>query len=184
MSSKLRSFVLYGADNKVVPMSLLRLKKPPQTSVSWVEISSDICCTDAEAVRQGSKFKAFVGIDSRGNTLSGPIIRYSQPKNGKWLQIKYDLCCDTTITVPEITTPPADDTVNEGETASFSVVATGGELTYQWYKDGALISGATGSSYTTPVTTAADDGAEFTVTVTNELGSVTSDPAILTVNTP
>jgi MYXO-CTERM domain-containing protein len=83
---------------------------------------------------------------------------------------------------PTITTQPANVTVTEGDTATFTVVATGAApLTYQWKKDGTDITGATSASYTTPATTLADDGAAFTVVVSNVAGTVTSDPAVLTV---
>src|SRR5712664_2586567 len=84
---------------------------------------------------------------------------------------------------PSITTQPASQTVTAGQTPSFSVAATGTvPLSYQWRKNGTAISGATSSSYTTPATTSADNGAQFTVVVTNTAGSVTSSAATLTVN--
>ena len=55
-------------------------------------------------------------------------------------------------------------------------------MSYQWQKNGSNISGATAASYTTPPVTTADNGAQFTVTVSNQAGSVTSNPATLTVN--
>src|SRR5207245_1341094 len=55
-------------------------------------------------------------------------------------------------------------------------------LSYQWRKNGTAISGATSASYTTPATTTADNGAQFTVVVSNSAGSVTSNAATLTVN--
>ena len=83
---------------------------------------------------------------------------------------------------PYITTPPANQTVTAGQTATFSVAATGTPpLTYRWQKNGADITGATSSSYSTPVTTAADDGEMLRVMVSNAAGSVTSNSAILTV---
>jgi hypothetical protein len=91
-----------------------------------------------------------------------------------------------TLTVnvaPSITTQPANQTVNAGQTATFTVAATSTTtLTYQWKKNGTAISGATSASYTTPATTASDNGAQFTVTVTNSAGNVTSNAATLTVN--
>jgi hypothetical protein len=91
-----------------------------------------------------------------------------------------------TLTVnspPSITTQPANQTVNSGKTASFSVSATGtAPLSYQWQKNQVNIAGATSSSYATPATTAADNGASFQVVVTNSISSVTSNAAILTVN--
>ncbi len=69
-------------------------------------------------------------------------------------------------TAPTITTPPANQTVTAGQTASFSVVAAGtAPLSYQWQKNGANIAGATSSSYTTPVTITADSGSTFDVVV-------------------
>src|SRR5207302_1607376 len=55
-------------------------------------------------------------------------------------------------------------------------------LSYQWNKNGSAISGATSSTYTTPATTSTDNGAQFTVTITNSAGAITSNPATLTVN--
>jgi len=93
---------------------------------------------------------------------------------------------NATLTVripPTITTQPANKTVNVGQTAKFSVTATGTTpLHYQWMKNGVNITGATNGSYTTPPTTAADNGALFAVIVSNVAGSVTSTNAILTVH--
>ncbi|HEY3270082.1 MAG TPA: immunoglobulin domain-containing protein [Geothrix sp.] len=84
---------------------------------------------------------------------------------------------------PAISLQPANQTVQEGAAATFSVVASGtGPLTYQWKKGGVVISGAGAASYTTPSTVLADTGSSFTVTVSNAGGSVTSSAATLTVN--
>jgi len=79
-------------------------------------------------------------------------------------------------------TQPASQSVTMGQTATFTVLAAGtAPLTYQWQKNAANISGATTSSYTTPATTAADNGAKFNVVVSNSAGSATSNSATLTV---
>ena len=84
---------------------------------------------------------------------------------------------------PTITTQPANQTVTPGQTATFSVVATGtAPLSYQWQKNGANISGATSSSYTTPATTTSDSGSTFVVVVSNSAGTATSNAATLTVS--
>ncbi len=86
---------------------------------------------------------------------------------------------------PPAITQPISVTVTLGQTATFSVTATGtGAVTYQWYENGVAIPGATSSSYTTPPAAAGDNGAIFTVTVSDSLGSVTSAPATLTVQSP
>jgi alkaline phosphatase D len=88
-----------------------------------------------------------------------------------------------TLSAPYITTQPADKAVRVGRRARFSVIATGtAPLQYQWTKNGVNIPGAMASSYTTPPTTMADNGSLFAVTVTNTIGSVTSNNAILTVH--
>src|SRR5947208_5290238 len=95
-------------------------------------------------------------------------------------------CSRTTISnppaAPRITVQPANQSVTTGQSASFSVTATGtAPLSYQWQKHGSAISGATSTTYTTPPTTSVDNGAQFDVVVSNSLGSVTSAAATLTV---
>jgi hypothetical protein len=86
---------------------------------------------------------------------------------------------------PAITSQPVSQSVATGSTATFTVGASGtAPLSYQWFKNSAAISGATASSYTTPATTASDNGSTFYVTVTNSAGSVTSATATLTVSSP
>ena len=93
------------------------------------------------------------------------------------------LTVDAAPVAPSITTQPANQTVNAGQTASFSVAARGtAPLSYQWQKGGSNIGGATSASYTTPATTLADTGAKFDVVVTNAVGNATSTSATLTVN--
>jgi Immunoglobulin domain len=78
---------------------------------------------------------------------------------------------------------PASQTVTVGQTATFAVSASGtGPFTYQWYKNGVAISGATSSTYMTPATVIGDSGSIFTVVVTGPGGPLTSSPAALTVN--
>ena len=82
---------------------------------------------------------------------------------------------------PSITTQPASQTVVQGSSATFSVVATGtGPLTYQWRFNGVNISGATLSSYTRSNAQTSHQG-NYSVVVANVAGSVTSANASLTV---
>src|SRR4029077_675982 len=68
--------------------------------------------------------------------------------------------------------------------ATFNVAATGtAPLSYQWRKSGVTISGATSATYTTQATTSSDNGAQFTVLVSNSAGNVTSNAGPPTVNT-
>jgi beta-galactosidase len=73
---------------------------------------------------------------------------------------------------PIITTQPASATVFLGESATFQVTAAGGgALQYAWSRNGALVAGANGASYTTPRQAITDSGASFTVAVRRQLVS-------------
>ena len=96
-------------------------------------------------------------------------------------------CIRTTSTsksvAPVFTLQPAGQTVNVGQAASFSAMATGtAPLAYQWQKNNVNISGATSARYATPATVSGDNGATFRVIVTNSVGNITSNSATLTVN--
>ena len=83
---------------------------------------------------------------------------------------------------PTITQQPASVTVTAGQSATFSVTATGtAPLSYQWYVNSAA-AGTNSSSYTIAAATVAQTGAQIYVTVTDAVGSVTSATVTLTVN--
>jgi hypothetical protein len=82
--------------------------------------------------------------------------------------------------VTQITTQPGNQVVGAFSPVTFSVVATGEALTYQWFRNNAVISGATAASYTLPVATAADAGT-YTVQVTGVCETRLSSGATLTV---
>ncbi|MBO4676459.1 MAG: hypothetical protein J5633_02815 [Oscillospiraceae bacterium] len=87
---------------------------------------------------------------------------------------------------PKILSQPAAASAAAGESVTFKVVAAGVGMTYQWqYKTAGSStwkdkSGATSASYTTTANTKYN-GIQYRCVVTNSIGSVTSDPAVLTV---
>jgi trimeric autotransporter adhesin len=81
-----------------------------------------------------------------------------------------------------ISTHPASQAICTGANATLSVVASGSGLTYQWSKDGTVIPGATGSTYTIVNTTTASAG-NYTVAVTGPCGTVVSNVATLVILT-
>ncbi|MFZ1081684.1 MAG: hypothetical protein WAO19_07140 [Candidatus Kryptoniota bacterium] len=86
-------------------------------------------------------------------------------------------------TMPSITTQPISQTIAVGTAATFTVVASGAEpLNYQWFENGVAINNATLATYVTP-TMNVGGSAAFTVTVSNSLGSDTSNIATLNVLT-
>jgi len=85
------------------------------------------------------------------------------------------------LALPSITRQPFNLLVCLGEIAGFVVVATGDDLSYQWYRNGVEIFSGTAAGYSPPWASMADNGAKFKVRVSNASGSVMSSEATLTV---
>ena len=91
------------------------------------------------------------------------------------------------VTAPSITTQPGNATVKVGETATFTLAASGTALTYQWQidrNDGngwVNIAGANEASYTTSTVNISCSGFKYKCVVSNSAGTVTSNTAVLTV---
>jgi glucose/arabinose dehydrogenase len=87
---------------------------------------------------------------------------------------------------PQITAQPTDQTVNQGQPATFAVTAAGPALSYQWQH---LVGttwmnvGTSAPTLTVNNTSPADAGS-YRVAVSNTFGSVTSSTATLTVSAP
>lgn len=82
---------------------------------------------------------------------------------------------------PEIARHPENWTVRDGGAALLDFdLSAPGEYTYQWYRDGAAVPGATKNSLFVDPVNASNVGA-YTVTVTNTRGSVTSEPGHLKI---
>jgi uncharacterized lipoprotein YddW (UPF0748 family) len=95
-----------------------------------------------------------------------------------------DLRLPATGQTPVITAQPQSLTVAVGANASFSVSAAGETpLAYQWRHDGTNIAGATATNLTRTNAQVSHAG-DYTVTVSNAFGSVTSQVATLTVAVP
>jgi hypothetical protein len=90
----------------------------------------------------------------------------------------------TVMTPPNIVTEPTSIVVIPGESPSLSVVASGvGTLTYQWFKDGEVVEGANEPLLRLQTVSAQSDG-RYSVSVSNDAGSVFSQAAKLTVLSP
>lgn len=80
-----------------------------------------------------------------------------------------------------ITSQPANQVVNTGTAVRMAVGATGtGPLTYQWYRNGSAISGATSSAYSITSASSTTAGSYYAV-VRNSGSSATSTTATLSV---
>ena len=91
------------------------------------------------------------------------------------------------IKVPVITSQPQDVTVKDGEAATFTVVADGKDLTYQWQRDKGRgegfkdYEGQNRASCITGNVGESCNGFQYRCIVSNSASSVTSDSATLTV---
>jgi glucose/arabinose dehydrogenase len=85
------------------------------------------------------------------------------------------------VGAPSLVQQPRSQRVAPGASVTFSVQASGqGTLSYQWQKDGQDIEGANGSSFTIDNAQDANEGG-YRVIVTNDIASVTSSTATLTI---
>ena len=88
-------------------------------------------------------------------------------------------------TPPVITLQPRDQSIDLGQSAIFTVSATGqGLLAYQWRRNSVFIPGATAPSYTTSQSVATDDGSSYSVVVSDGVQQIISISARLSVLMP
>ena len=89
-------------------------------------------------------------------------------------------------TTPSITTQPISVDANAGDNVSFTVVASGTGLAYQWNKnssalvDGGNISGATTNTLSITNVASADYG-DYNCDITGTCGNISSDVAVLSI---
>lgn len=85
---------------------------------------------------------------------------------------------------PAISAQPSGQSLLTGQPLQLSVSASGSSpLSYQWLKSGAVIAGATASSYSVASVNTSDAGA-YSVVVSNAFGAVYSSSATVTVTQP
>lgn len=115
-------------------------------------------------------------------TQGAHIIKFKIDKSGANLDYMEFKSLTTPNIAPLITAQPKGATVKVGKKISLYVSATGATpMTYQWYKNGVAISGATAATYEVASATDADGG-DYTVIVTNKLGTATSAVATITTS--
>jgi uncharacterized repeat protein (TIGR03803 family) len=113
------------------------------------------------------------GVILLGNTIWGTTYSGGPGNNG----ILYSL-----LLSPVITLQPQSVTVTNGNPATFNVIATDDVVTnYQWYfNTNTFLAGQTSSSLNFASATTNNAGT-YTVVVSDNFGSITSGPAVLTV---
>lgn len=133
-----------------------------------------------EHIAMNNKFNTdqdYAGADALARKLQLDC----QPANGLCTPLGTQANVPFTGNRPIITLQPVTQSVAQGAEVAFSVVATGSQpLYYQWYRNGILLPGEVGSTYT--ITSVQNsDTATFHVVVSNAYGSVESNEVSLTV---
>jgi hypothetical protein len=115
----------------------------------------------------------FVRFLGHGSTYSSTINGYAE--------VEFWGGAPGSAVAPSFTTQPSSQTVSAGANVTFTSVATGAPTpSYQWFKDGNAISGATSASLTLNNVQSSSAGT-YTVVASNGVASTTSNAATLTV---
>ncbi|MCK9316462.1 MAG: leucine-rich repeat protein [Verrucomicrobia bacterium] len=194
-----------GVHGELVPtgtLTITDLSSMDQYDIAGEDIPTNIMVQPESAtIEVGDPAVTFgvavigTGYDYQWYRFGSPIpeatdINYSTDKGGEYVvtvskegdSVTSHVATLIVDTIPEFIAQPQNQTVIVGESVELSGIAYGtAPLTYQWYKNGTLIEGATADTLYLEHVTIIDAG-NYTLMVTNELGSVTSSPAVITIN--
>lgn len=150
-------------------------------SERWINIDQE---NDIIAPSESRDYKVSLGnADLLNGVYYGSIlINNNDPRRLDPIVLPVVLNITNNIDPPEITVHPESQTVEENQSVTFTVVATGQDLVYQWLRNESQIAGANSSNYTLSKVSRNDNGDRFRCIVSNSSGSVESDEALLTVN--
>ena len=167
--------------------ALSLLSQPANSSVyEGKSISFKVSATSNRTIRY-YWYKNGAMLSNRTNTLT--ISSATAASAGTYSCLVNDgrtkfNCTPFTLTVNQIvriTTQPSNQILDAGSSASLKVAATGtAPLTYQWYKNGTAISGATASTLTYSSSTTANSGNYYCM-VKNPGSSANSSTASLQI---
>jgi hypothetical protein len=143
----------------------------------------EILSRPADFTDPGAYYPQVMGLGAGDTDRSaGETARLYLAGTSKW-EIDF-IAPQTAPTALTVIATPGTSTVNAGDAVTFTAAAMGAApFTYQWQKDGAPIAGATSDTYAISAATAADNG-DYSVIVSNSLGSAVSDATPLAVFVP
>ncbi len=117
-----------------------------------------------------------------GNASAGTPLVQAEVADGSVTTAKLDATILKYLK-PEITSQPQAQTVYADSNVSYSVIAEGKYLTYQWKKDGSNLTGENNSTLIITDANATLHDGNYSVVVSNDFGSVESAEILVDVNT-
>ena len=154
------------------------------------EAGASLTLTAAVDARPAAKFQWFRdGFVLKGETAATLAITNAKAKHEGDYVLRARNAAGTTlsypirlwmVSAPRIVRAPAAVAVAKGGEAVFRVQAAGGNLNYQWHRDGVALPGKTSATLRIKKVKASHAG-NYTVTVSNSRGQVTTAKAKLTV---
>lgn len=164
---------------------LMPLTGPVNPNVSVVSADYADLGTQSEQVKWQFKDTAPVDwlrlplLGTGGSATVTPMVDLNKPISFRLLLLPVGV---TPGAGPSINQHPQDQTVAVGDSAVFTVAATGsGTLSYQWLENGAPV-GTNSSTLTLTNLQPSDNGAKIVAVVCDSTGSKASNAATLTVN--
>ena len=146
-----------------------------RTTAAWTEIGTYIYTEPGCASPMPRSMFNFAAV---ANVTGLRLVLQNSACGGQLCVQEFEAYAPVEV-APEIVSQPVGGTAEEGGDFIFTVTANNAEA-FQWLKDGNVIAGATGSSYTVSDVKTTDAG-QYSVTVSNLTGGVVSDAATLEV---
>ncbi len=131
-------------------------------------------------VRSGAP--AIAGTPSQGGNFTVRVQGFGLAGNGNPEPINFSINGGLSVP-PTFSLQPVSQTATPGSNVTFTAAASGTPTpTFQWRRNNAVITGATGASLTL-TNVQASDAADYSVVIANSAGNLASDVARLTVGT-
>ncbi|MBL9169979.1 MAG: immunoglobulin domain-containing protein [Verrucomicrobiales bacterium] len=176
-----------GANTPTGQAPVITLQPASKTVVAGTSTTLTVGATGEGALKYQWRFdgRNLPGANGTSLTLNPLVMEdagsYSAVVIGAAGSVASDPAILTVLQPATIITHPETRNVRPGTNVTFSVKATGsGNLSYQWFRDGQLIPGAT-DRFLSLQNVQLADVANYTVQVTDSIGSSLSNPARLNV---
>ncbi len=144
----------------------------------WGVTAGSAYGVSARQIARGPNGSVFVAGDFTGSARFGSLFVEGDGGSVGYIAKISD---PSAVNAPRIATQPNSGAAYFGNSVSFTAAATGaGAISYQWYRDGVAIGGATNATFTI-ASVRAGDGGHYYVEARNEFGVARSESALLAV---